>query len=278
MKDNENNIDEKDEMKLFLDHPPTGTRVRQPFFERYGVGFTIAFFLLLSLASPWLFTRFVSGMPQFVDTGQIGDTIGGLTAPVIGILNVVLLWWTLRKQGQQISEQNLQNRIERLTNKMEGDLNSLNLNITDHSVRLTAANYRGKELLLRVMDLYSHPQSLAPVVIDKMDLKIFQVHLEDTMYLANRITALNLMSSSSFEDKISTYYEIKNQFDLVFSLLDRLSEFCESYKDDSTMSRFVLSARFIRNMKRQKVIFTSRDPNAIRYPKLIRKFYFPEEN
>lgn len=34
----------------------------------------------------------------FDHIGEIGDTIGGLTAPVIGLLNAVLLYLTLREQ------------------------------------------------------------------------------------------------------------------------------------------------------------------------------------
>lgn len=48
---------------------------------------------------PYLFTRtaFCDNL-VFAETGQIGDTIGGITAPFIGIINIILLVFTLRAQ------------------------------------------------------------------------------------------------------------------------------------------------------------------------------------
>lgn len=50
---------------------------------------------------PWLFTRQYHGDWSFFDfsqTGQIGDTIGGITAPIVGLVSIFLLWWTFRAQ------------------------------------------------------------------------------------------------------------------------------------------------------------------------------------
>ena len=47
----------------------------------------------------FLYTRPIFGDEVIFDhIGEIGDTIGGLTAPVIGLLNAVLLYLTLREQ------------------------------------------------------------------------------------------------------------------------------------------------------------------------------------
>lgn len=60
--------------------------------------------------SPWLFTRpfpFNWTFFDFSQSGQIGDTIGGITTPIVGLVSILLLWWTLREQvkfnAQQIS-------------------------------------------------------------------------------------------------------------------------------------------------------------------------------
>lgn len=64
------------------------------------VALLIATFLLIVVGLPILLTR--SWGPdclKFSDsTGWIGDTLGGITAPFIGFVNVVLLVWTLWKQ------------------------------------------------------------------------------------------------------------------------------------------------------------------------------------
>lgn len=51
--------------------------------------------------APWLFTHpvpFGWKSLDFTQTGSIGDTIGGITAPIVGLVSILLLWWTLRSQ------------------------------------------------------------------------------------------------------------------------------------------------------------------------------------
>lgn len=57
--------------------------------------------LLGVILGPWLFTRpYLCGWScfDFSQTGQIGDTIGGVTAPIVGIVSIILLWLTFREQ------------------------------------------------------------------------------------------------------------------------------------------------------------------------------------
>ncbi len=58
----------------------------------------IAGLLFVTLA-PYLFTRFswFRGM-DFSNSGQIGDTIGGITAPFINLIAVVLIYFSFRQQ------------------------------------------------------------------------------------------------------------------------------------------------------------------------------------
>lgn len=53
------------------------------------------------LFGPWLFTHPYPLNLQSLDfsqTGSIGDTIGGITAPIVGLVSILLLWWTLKEQ------------------------------------------------------------------------------------------------------------------------------------------------------------------------------------
>ena len=54
--------------------------------------------LVAILLAPYLLTRPFSDKVSFMNTGQIGDTIGGTTAPIIGIVSIVLLAYTLIEQ------------------------------------------------------------------------------------------------------------------------------------------------------------------------------------
>ena len=67
-------------------------------------------FLILSvlfiIISPYILTRdCLCNCFSFMQTGQIGDTIGGITAPVIGIVSIYLLARTLNEQLKFNSEQ-----------------------------------------------------------------------------------------------------------------------------------------------------------------------------
>ncbi len=56
-------------------------------------------FIVWVIISPILFTQFsIVSFSKDGSTGQIGDTIGGITAPAIGILSAILLYLALTKQ------------------------------------------------------------------------------------------------------------------------------------------------------------------------------------
>lgn len=58
----------------------------------------IGFALIVVLCFPALYTCQTISIGDFTKTGQIGDTIGGITAPFIGLINIGLLIWTLWEQ------------------------------------------------------------------------------------------------------------------------------------------------------------------------------------
>lgn len=216
-------IDEREEFESFLKLRPSGTKLKERFIDKYGVIVTIIIFVFFAAICPILFTQSFDGFAKFSDTGQIGDTIGGLTAPIIGILNALLLWWTLRKQGQQIYEQNLQDRIHRQIDKLERDLANQSITFSSPSTDQPDVTYKGKVFLFRMMDFFSmQPPPFKNDVINPMEWKVVRHQLLDIISLANRIALLNLQSKTSFEDKVSIYYEIKGRIAERVSLLPRL--------------------------------------------------------
>ena len=56
--------------------------------------------------APFILTRSL-GLISFDNTGQIGDTIGGTTTPIIGIVSIYLLYHTLREQSKFNREQSI---------------------------------------------------------------------------------------------------------------------------------------------------------------------------
>lgn len=61
------------------------------------------------LISPFIFTRSL-GFVSFTETGQIGDTIGGLTAPIVNLIGAILVYFALYAQIE--ANKIVQNQIE----------------------------------------------------------------------------------------------------------------------------------------------------------------------
>ena len=68
---------------------------------------------------PYIFTRhypFGWDWLDFSQTGDIGDTIGGITAPIVGLISILLLWWTLKEQLKFNDKQDQINNAQQILN------------------------------------------------------------------------------------------------------------------------------------------------------------------
>lgn len=90
---------------------------------RFAIILLLIVFLVI-LTFPFLFTRECSWCASFTETGQIGDTIGGITSPFIGIigasLTFIAFWVQLRAnkaQAKQFQAQDNDTKIDRFENK-----------------------------------------------------------------------------------------------------------------------------------------------------------------
>jgi hypothetical protein len=60
--------------------------------------YLISGLLLLVVVSPLLLTQFTGIISFNAESGAIGDTIGGITAPLVNILAAVLIFITFQEQ------------------------------------------------------------------------------------------------------------------------------------------------------------------------------------
>ncbi len=106
--------------------------------KKKGTVFLVVGVLAICIA-PCLLTRHALFNLRFFDftqTGQIGDTIGGITAPIVGLISILLLWWTLKSQQEFNSTQEKINQEQRLFNdanrlmSMEAHILHLDENMT----------------------------------------------------------------------------------------------------------------------------------------------------
>lgn len=78
---------------------------------------------VLSLILPWVLTHFSSGI-SFIETGPIGDTIGGITGPVLNFTGLLVVYLSLREQflSNQIQIRNFNEEQQR--NARENTINT----------------------------------------------------------------------------------------------------------------------------------------------------------
>jgi hypothetical protein len=89
---------------------------RSVFIYRHSLKLFIIGFLLVVVVSPFLFTLpSIFARLNFSETGQIGDTIGGLTSPVIGFLGAILVYFSFQQQlkANELQREALDNEITR---------------------------------------------------------------------------------------------------------------------------------------------------------------------
>lgn len=113
------------------------------FISENGAGFVTITLVLFACASPFIFTQYGAERFNYSDTGQIGDTIGGLTAPIIGVLNAILLYWTIRTQSQQIRQDRLRFDIDKRIDRVKASIKGLKI-VIDEIIVVPDNEIKGK--------------------------------------------------------------------------------------------------------------------------------------
>lgn len=91
------------------------------------------FFVALAFFSPMLFTLHGLECFNFNKTGAVGDTIGGLTAPFIGVLNAILLYMTLKRQDDELNRSEILRRQDEA--RRDKEMRILEMQRTEQKLR-----------------------------------------------------------------------------------------------------------------------------------------------
>lgn len=96
--------------------------------------------ILLIICAPFLLTLSV-GYVSFVDTGQIGDTIGGTTAPIASLLGSILVFYALKAQidansiiQRQLKDQKSEELSRKKRNYISGQIDFISKEIDNFRV------------------------------------------------------------------------------------------------------------------------------------------------
>ena len=82
--------------------------------------------LVAMIVCPVLFTApALADCLNFTETGQIGDTIGGITAPIVGLCSIILLYFTLKEQMIFNKSQSKDNKMSQLLG-LQSDIIQMN--------------------------------------------------------------------------------------------------------------------------------------------------------
>ena len=193
-------------------------------------GYLIAILVIGALGilfGPWLFTRpciFGWQSMDFTQTGTIGDTIGGITAPIVGFVSILLLWWTLKEQLDFNTKQDKINQEQQKFN----DANII-LSMETHILHLDDNlhfGYSGFGKSLEghgVSSLRLLEKGIGDISIAKSELEfvIDRVHVIETA----------LSSMVSFLNQIKISKEEKNaSFGMALMYLSYIKSFYENVK------------------------------------------------
>lgn len=116
---------------------------------------TVLIFLIVGvifiMIAPYLFTRPL-GILNFKDTGNIGDTIGGITSPITSLLGSILVFFALKAQidankliQKQIESQNLEEQNRKKVQYISEQVNFIRTDINEFSYTDTETKNGGKQ-------------------------------------------------------------------------------------------------------------------------------------
>ncbi len=159
--------------------------------------------LTVTLISPFIFTRDWTGI-DFSQTGQIGDTIGGLTAPFLNFLTIILLYLTLREQTQSTKKQRDFDSINQLFNTVKNDFESINVYQSGQSQASycgTRAVFEMRETLLNCPDIST--------CMDEASLRAFNLSFTFLIFNVSQLLKKNFHSSIDKNEKLEIYEAVK---------------------------------------------------------------------
>lgn len=167
--------------------------------------YTVIFInILLIFFAPWIFTR-KWNILDFTETGPIGDTIGGITAPFINVLNAVLIFLAFKEQKDA-------NDILRNQNKHEREKQEQKL-IDVKNLILYDLEYRIRPDLIRMIPEID--KTLMELEEDFIKQASDYVDFNDKIYLSNELSDYSKIFNKDIED-LKSLIHIYNRVNFVF--------------------------------------------------------------
>ena len=203
----------------------------------------------LMILSPIVFTRFIKGFPDFTQTGQIGDTIGGLTAPIINSVAAILIYisFLAQQKANRLQYDGLKDEIK--LNQQQSNYNLILELIKDFKEELTI-----KKIKIGGFGSVNSFLNTLSDLVEREDYSfilgfnsLFKNSLSDIRYLKEISLAIKNYVLSE-EQKAILAFRLKNFIDLKLddSLLPSLIRIVENIEDKPTSQYSVIDGNSIK--------------------------------
>jgi len=168
--------------------------------------------LIVAILSPFVFTRNWTSI-DFSQTGQIGDTIGGLTAPFLNFLTIILLYLTLREQTQSTRKQKEYDSINQLFNIVKDDFEKINV----YQSGQNQASYCGTRAIFEMRNILLNCTDIS-TCMDEASLRAFNLSFTFLIFNVSQLLKKNYTSSIDKADK-TEFYEAVSKFKTPIDML-----------------------------------------------------------
>lgn len=194
-----------------------------------GILFLFAF--IATISAPYIFTQFsIWPYIDFTNTGSIGDTIGGITAPIINIFAALLVYLAFREQVKandiQVEALNEERKIRKVESSFSTALTELNWCSNEYD----QLEYGGVLGTMAIDELMKKKKHLSEPTWKSEVASMTQKLLGLKNYLGKMITITKTINSAEYRailsNKILLIHRIKTR-KFRSRVLDYSSEFEE---------------------------------------------------
>ncbi|MDQ6471914.1 hypothetical protein RB619_14760 [Flavobacterium sp. LHD-80] len=193
---------------------------------------------LLVVFLPYLMTRKVC-LIDFSETGNIGDTIGGITSPIVGFVGAILVYYALLEQikankiiQDQLNEQKLDENQKKIVNYLNGKLDVIRTDINDYefievgSITRSEKIYLGGDGLCKFLELYKKEktENEEELLEDVYHLEKFRLLLEYINDFVSDVVADNVNADDKKYLLQSIKYHYKSKIKIHLDYYDDYDE------------------------------------------------------
>lgn len=192
------------------------------------MGWVIFTVFVFSALSPYIFTRSSLWKIDFSETGQIGDTIGGLVSPFLNLLSIILLYITLKDQSKSAQSQRDFDGITHLQNTIKSDIERLTF-----IKKGTNQTYVGYQALFEISETFRTSKNVSNDV-HNTSLRSFYFSFAFTLANINRLLERNASSTVSDYEKKLVYDMLSNLKTPVLMVCTNAGYYYENVKQATT--------------------------------------------